>query len=428
MRIVKLCFVTGFAGSLCLAQEPCQISTQLPPSTAAAIFEQIQAAAGFQKGTILLFTSSDQMVKDRSGAFSIQCPSGNGLQRWIVYDPALINKDLALYFALAHEIAHHLNNDPMSGETPTKQQELRADNFAAQYLTRPPLNWTSEKLLQALRALPLPKEATAGYPSLEERGANVLEGWSEAARFVGFAPRPTPANPSSGPSQSSAPTGGSTRVNPKDGLTYVWVSPGTFRMGCSPGDSECIEDEEPAHDVTITRGFWIGQTEVTQEAYQGVTGSNPSMFKGPKLPVETIYWSEATAYCAAIGGRLPTEAEWELAARAGDKSARYGPVDEVGWYLGNAGGKTHQVAQKKPNALGLYDMIGNVMEWTANWYADRLPFETVDPKGPSMGFQRAVRGGSWVDASWSQRASFRAGPPEPHREEAIGFRCAADAP
>jgi sulfatase modifying factor 1 len=428
MKIAELCFVTSFAGSLCLAQDLCQISTRLPPSTAAAIFEQIQVAAGFQKGTILLFTSSDQTVKDRSGAFSTQCPSGNGLQRRIVYDPALINKDLALYFALAHETAHHLNNDPMSGETPSKQQELRADNFAAQYLTRPPLNWTSEKLLQALFALPLPKEATADYPSFDERRASVLEGWAEVARFVALAPRPAPAKPSSSAFQSPTITAGSARVNAKDGLTYVWVSPGTFRMGCSPGDDECIEDEEPAHDVTITKGFWIGQTEVTQEAYQRVTGSNPSKFKGPKLPVETIYWGEAKAYCTAAEGRLPTEAEWELAARGGDVSARYGQVDEVAWYLGNGLGKTHEVAQKKPNALGLYDMLGNVMEWTANWYRDKPPTEAVDPKGPAMGFQHAVRGGSWVDPSWAQRASFRAGPPEPHREEGIGFRCVGDSP
>ena len=86
---------------------------------------------------------------------------------------------------------------------------------------------------------------------------------------------------------------GETKVNPKDGLTYVWMPPGTFTMGCSPGDSDCDDEEKPAHQVTLTKGFWIGQTEVTEEAFQRVTGHNPSHFKGPKLPVETLKWDAA---------------------------------------------------------------------------------------------------------------------------------------
>jgi formylglycine-generating enzyme required for sulfatase activity len=108
-----------------------------------------------------------------------------------------------------------------------------------------------------------------------------------------------------------------TRLNPKDGLTYVWVPPGKFMMGCSSGDNECEADEKPAHEVEITRGFWMGQTEVTQAAWKKVTGSDPSHFKGDQLPVEQVSWEEADAYCKAVGLRLPAEVEWEYAARAG---------------------------------------------------------------------------------------------------------------
>src|SRR4029079_17468029 len=104
---------------------------------------------------------------------------------------------------------------------------------------------------------------------------------------------------------------------PKDGLKYVWIPKGTYQMGCSPGDDECMDREKPPHTVTISQGFWIGQTEVTQEAYRLVKGVNPSSFKGPNRPVDNLSWEDARSYCEAVGFRLPTEAEWEYAARAG---------------------------------------------------------------------------------------------------------------
>lgn len=112
--------------------------------------------------------------------------------------------------------------------------------------------------------------------------------------------------PAAPPPPPAAIALGTNKVNPKDGLTYVWIPPGTFRMGCSPGDNECFDNEKPAHQVTITKGFWLGQTPVTQQAWQRVTGQNPSHFNGASLPVETVNWDEAKAYCVAIGGRLPT--------------------------------------------------------------------------------------------------------------------------
>jgi formylglycine-generating enzyme required for sulfatase activity len=160
-----------------------------------------------------------------------------------------------------------------------------------------------------------------------------------------------------------------TKVNPKDGLKYVWIPPGRFTMGCSEGDTECEDDEKPAHEVTITIGFWLGQTPVTQAAYQRVTGSNPSHFSGSERPVESVSLNDALRYCVAISGRLPTEAEWEYAARAGSTGARYGDVNEIAWYATNSGGRTHDVGQKQASVFGLYDVLGNVWQWTADWYA-----------------------------------------------------------
>lgn len=224
------------------------------------------------------------------------------------------------------------------------------------------------------------------------------------------------------------PAPGSGKINPVDGLRYNWIPPGRFRMGCSPGDNECFPDEKPPVDVEITRGFRIGETEVTQGAYQRVRGTNPSSFKGAQRPVESMTWDDARNYCAAIGGRLPTEAEWEYAARAGSAAARYGALDEIAWYdkEQNFSGQTHDVKGKLPNAWGLYDMLGNVYEWTATWYG---PLEGGrDPRGPAKGNIRALRGGSWLANPEWVRASLRSGFDVLFHFPFSGFRCAWDIP
>jgi sulfatase modifying factor 1 len=194
-------------------------------------------------------------------------------------------------------------------------------------------------------------------------------------------------------------------------------------MGCSPQvDNECTDLEGPPHEVIITRGFWIGQTEVTQEAYQRITGNNPSNFQGVKLPVENIHWEEALGYCKSLGGRLPTEAEWEYAALAGTNKSRYGEIAQITWYDSNSGHRTHEVGQKDANAWGLYDTLGNVWEWVADWYAPYSATVQRDPHGPATSHYRTLRGGAWYDMPRYVRASYRVGV-APRFSINAGLRC-----
>jgi formylglycine-generating enzyme required for sulfatase activity len=240
---------------------------------------------------------------------------------------------------------------------------------------------------------------------------------------------------------------GETRLNAKDGLNYAWAPPGMFRMGCSPGDLECFPEESPPHLVSLTRGFWIGQTEVTERAWGIYSGSPPVV--SPDLPVVRISWTEAAAFCAWAGGRLPTEAEWEYAARAGASSPRYGALDEIAWYGGNSGDEpldataliTRQrmtyaerlqenhnsrkpVARKRPNSWNLYDLLGNVWEWVSDWYEPQYDSPgRIDPPGPPAGQAHVLRGGSWYGYPRITRATNRI-PEEPDaKSDVAGFRC-----
>ncbi len=225
------------------------------------------------------------------------------------------------------------------------------------------------------------------------------------------------------PSDPNAPKKGDKKVNPKDGLTYVWIPPGNYTYGCSPGDKQCFKNEFPLRKLTLTRGFWLGQTEVTQRAYGKVTNLYPSSFDGMDNPVDLVTWYDADDYCTAIGGRLPTDAEWEYAARAGSTAARYGNLDEIAWYFGNSDYSTHPVAQKKPNAFGLYDMLGNVVEWTDTWYTTQINQENINPKGPSYAEYKTLRGGGWFDEPRLVRVSYRSHVEPDDTDYNIGFRC-----
>ena len=208
----------------------------------------------------------------------------------------------------------------------------------------------------------------------------------------------------------------------------VFVEGGTFQMGSNSGYSS----EKPAHNVTV-KGFWMGKYEVTQAEYNRVMGTNPSYFKCDGCPVENVSWEDAAEYARRVGGRLPTEAEWEYAARGGNKSRGYqysgsNNLDEVGWYENNSGGETHPVGQKKPNELGLYDMTGNVGEWCSDRYDAEYYKKSpqVDPQGPSSGTKRVVRGGScFLNVYYCRLADRNRGNPD-GRDYDIGFRFVRD--
>jgi sulfatase modifying factor 1 len=226
----------------------------------------------------------------------------------------------------------------------------------------------------------------------------------------------------------SAADQGKTMVNPRDGLTYVRIQAGSFQMGCSIGDTECSPEENPRHEVMITRDFWIGQTLATQAAYKHVIGADPSNFKGDQRPVEQVSWDEALAYCKDVGMRLPTEAEYEYAARGGNPAARYGPIGQIAWYVDNTSAMTHDVAQKEPNGYGLYDMLGHLWEWVGDWYDDHY-YEhspSKDPPGPANGVYRVLRGGSWIHFARTIRVSNRLKGEAGIKSYNFGFRCAGE--
>lgn len=215
----------------------------------------------------------------------------------------------------------------------------------------------------------------------------------------------------------------------------VRVAAGSFTMGANPGDPDATEGELP-HKVTLTQDFYIGQTEVTQELYEAVTGSNPSFFDSDgSLPVERVSYAAALDFCEQLSeltGRtftLPTEAQWEYAARGGHRApatptlyAGSDDIEAVAWYNGNSGGKSQPVATKTPNALGIHDMTGNVWEWCLDRKGDYAAGAQTDPQGPASGTNRVFRGGGWYDPANRCRLSQRDGFIPEFSNENLGFR------
>jgi formylglycine-generating enzyme len=234
------------------------------------------------------------------------------------------------------------------------------------------------------------------------------------------------------------------------GIETVMIPAGSFTMGCTPEQgSDCFYGEKPSHEVTLTHSFALMKTEVTQALYQKVMGENPSHFKGDNRPVESVSWYDAVTFanklsvmegrerCYKINGtdvqwtnkdckgwRLPTEAEWEYAARGGEnyKYAGSNNADEVAWYDDNSGSETHPVGQKKANGYGLYDMSGNVYEWVWDWYGEYPRDLQTDPLGSPSDSSRVFRGGVWSYIPRRVRVSIRDYGDPTVRSRYYGFR------
>jgi formylglycine-generating enzyme required for sulfatase activity len=233
--------------------------------------------------------------------------------------------------------------------------------------------------------------------------------------------------------------------NRKDRQEYVWIPPGKFLMGCVPSDTKCDDDEKPQHTVTISKGFWMGGTEVTVDAYRRYFENNfDKKHKMPEAPdwdrkwsiilapINAVTWQQAKSYCEWVGGRLPSEAEWEYAARAGADNEIY-PLNsensrDKANFLGKKGNDrydfTAPVGSFDRNAFGLFDMSGNVWEWVNDWYSKTYYSESpaTDPKGPASGTKHIIRGGSWnSDPAKHLRISLRKANND--WGNALGFRC-----
>jgi len=245
-----------------------------------------------------------------------------------------------------------------------------------------------------------------------------------------------------------------------------WIPPGRFLMGSPDSEGGRWDDEGPQHEVTLTSGFWLGETPCTQALWEAVTGKNPSRFRSPDRPVETVTWNDCQEFLEALNrhvlgldARFPNEAEWEYACRAGTETSTYAGeleilgesnaplLDGIAWYGGNSGidfelkngldssnwaekqyphtkAGTHPVAQKEPNAWGLYDMLGNVREWCFDWYGlyDEEPVQ--NPRGSAEGSRRVYRGGSWISDARNVRAASRNASDPGYRHDRLGFRLA----
>ena len=245
---------------------------------------------------------------------------------------------------------------------------------------------------------------------------------------------PGPAAAESGnPMASGVRMSGATKIITLPGgakMEMIWCEPGTFMMG-SPLAERGRFDDEPLHPVTLTKGFWLGKYEVTQGQWQSVMGHNPSKFKDPDRPVESVSWEDCSLFISRLntelGGvaRFPTEAEWEYACRAGSSNpvSGNGLLSDMAWYDANSGNETHPVGKNHPNAWGFYDMHGNVLEWCYDWFG-KFDAKATDPKGPSIGSFRVLRGGCWFFYARDCRSAYRLKRDPALRNAIYGFRLA----
>ena len=294
---------------------------------------------------------------------------------------------------------------------------------------------------------------SAGPRGAEEQGGSVTEEVDELDSLLDdlrsdMPETPPAAQPKDVKNTALKPSDGASLTEPKQGevkvltlpggveMEMIYVAPGSFTMG-SPSSEDGRDDDEAQHRVTLTKGYWLGKYEVTQRQWESVMGNNPSGFKGENCPVDNVSGEDCQVFIAKVdaaarrqlggGARLPTEAEWEYACRAGTNGlyGEDGNLDEIGWYSGNSGSSTHPVGQKKPNAWGFHDMHGNVWEWCGDIYGHYPNGEVTDPSGPASGGNRVLRGGCWSGSARHCRSAYRGRGSPGFRSDILGFRLAA---
>lgn len=302
----------------------------------------------------------------------------------------------------------------------------------------------------AQKATPAPQTASVPLPTAVAKDSPPVEP---------VAPVPKDPPPAAKTKAPSVPVlkAGTIRINKKDGQKYAWIPPGSFTMGCIPNDKECGSFAKPAHRVTISAGFWMAQTATTVAAYRAfIEASHGEMPKTPRFnpnwsltdhPIVEVNWDDAKAYCSRAGGRLPTEAEWEYAARGGasdtlfpwgnDSShdfANFGRGTKAADEEGAVEGKdqwvyTSPVGSFPANGFQLYDMIGNVSQWCSDWYSPSYYAKSPEenPKGPETGTLRVVRGGSWKSPARFTHSSYRGSRAPEERGMTSGFRCVVNS-
>jgi formylglycine-generating enzyme required for sulfatase activity len=423
------------------------------------------------EGTLVAFATGDNNTAAENPAET------NGLYTKFLI-PALLSPGLNLRDAFqkakedVYRVSMHQQNPsiyenivgqyaliPATAPVPPTNASADAETWAGIKDSQDPRDF--DNFILAFPQSPLTRDAVLRASALRRPAVNAARIEPESA--------PHPGDTKVNPSDVKVNPGdvkvnpGDVKVNPKDGLKYAWIPAGSFTMGCSPGDNNCQSNERPAHTVTITKGFWIGQTPVTVggwKKYRQATAIPPLPGAGPfgektneaagndNLPAVMVTWEEAQAYCTWEGGALPTEAQWEYAARAGNPAARYGNIaaisgintdtgdismDSIVTALRRAGNVVtdndvlfRPVAQKQPNAWNLYDTLGNVWQWSGDVYLDKYYEQRLnwtDPRGPSSGQAMVIRGGGLASAPSMVRVSYRGNRRPSDRVADVGFRC-----
>lgn len=205
-------------------------------------------------------------------------------------------------------------------------------------------------------------------------------------------------------------------------IELVLVPPGTFMMGAAPDQQKPYFDQLPLREVTFASPFYIARTELTQADWSAVMVCNPSERKGASRPVECVSWEMARQFCRKTGLRLPTEAQWEYACQLGNQCGPSSSLDEIAWFAGDSKSVTQPVGQKRPNCLGVYDMMGNVSEWCSDWYGPYESMPVVDPLGPQYGDARVLRGGAFSFYEFNCRPTQRHYTSPSTRSGHIGMR------